>query len=92
MYVTRSDIPHKGEMLKAYHIMSFTRRTLQRFTAMRPTAMEQREGHELLRLLENGLTVTASVVDSDSISVDVPEDLEYVRKQMLTDPTWLKYK
>ena len=54
--------------------------------------MEQREGHELLRLIENGLTVTASVVDSDSISVDVPEDLEYVRKHMLTDPIWSKYK
>ena len=92
MYVTRSDIPSKGTMLKAYHIMSFTRRTLQRFTAMRPTAMEQREGHELLRLIENGLTVTASVVNSDSISVDVPEDLDYVRTQMLKDPVWSKYK
>ena len=92
MYVSRSDIPVQGDMLKAYHVMSFTRFMLQKFIKLYKTPMEKQEGHELLRLLEHGYQVRAAQVDSNAISVDVPEDLEYVRKEISTDPLFAKYR
>ena len=92
MYVSRSDIPHTGDMLKAYHIMSFTRAMLEQFPSLYKAHCEHQEGHELLRLLEHGHRVKAAVVKSNSISVDITADLEYVRQQMQTDPLFAQYR
>ena len=54
--------------------------------------MEKIEDHEYLRLIENGYKIVAKKVDSASISVDVPEDLEYVRSAMKNDNLFKIYR
>jgi len=97
MYISRADIPSNARntipyMLKAYHIMAFHKHTLEKYAAMTKTPMESLEDHEHLRLIENGYKIRAAVVESNCISVDVPEDLEYVKSVIPGDPYWPKYK
>ncbi len=97
MYISRGDIPCTARnpapfLLKAYHVMAFWRRTLERYAGLEKTPLECIEDHEHLRLLEHGMRIQAEIVDSASISVDTPEDLRYVRQQMLHDTLWKRYR
>jgi 3-deoxy-manno-octulosonate cytidylyltransferase (CMP-KDO synthetase) len=88
MYISRGDIPCSARnsvdyRLKAYHVMSFSRIALEKYASMEKSTMEKIEDHEHLRLLENGYKIVCKKVDSPSISVDYPEDLEFVRKEIL---------
>ena len=49
---------------------------------MLPGACERAEGIELLRLLENHKKVMAYTVDSKSMAVDTPKDLERVKEYL----------
>lgn len=95
MYISRGDIPDSTRnnveyRLKAYHITTFTRDILEKYSEMKKTPMENVEDHEFLRLIENGYKIKAIKVDSSSISVDYPEDLEYVIKEMSNDEYYIK--
>jgi len=97
MYISRNDIPSNARntvpfMLKAYHVMAFRKETLKNYASMEKSPMESLEDHEHLRLIENGYKIRAAVVESNCISVDVPEDLEYVKSVIPHDPYWPKYK
>ena len=97
MYISRADIPfHKKNlntnMLKAYHIMSFKRKVILQYPKLKKTTLEKSEGHEHLRLLENGYKIKVAIVKSNSISVDVPKDLKYVKSKIKSDNYWHKYK
>tara|TARA_R110002110_G_scaffold408276_1_gene629751 strand:+ start:253 stop:909 length:657 start_codon:yes stop_codon:yes gene_type:complete len=90
MYISRGDIPCSARnkvdfRLKAYHIMTFSREVLEKYTALGKSPMERIEDHEYLRLIEHGYKIVGKKVDSQSISVDVPEDLQYVRDSMVDD-------
>ena len=90
MYVSRADIPCDARnpvdhRLKSYHIMSISRKTLEMYASMERSSMEKIEDNEILRFIENGYKVIAKKVDSASISVDYPEDLEFVRKEILKE-------
>ena len=85
MYISRGDIPSECRnpapyFLKAYHLMAFKRKTLLDYSFLKKSPLESVEDHEHLRLLENGYKISCSVVDSESISVDTPDDLDYVLK------------
>ena len=85
MYISRGDIPSECRnpapyFLKAYHLMSFKRKTLLDYSFLEKSPLESVEDHEHLRLLENGYKISCSVVDSESISVDTQDDLDYVLK------------
>jgi 3-deoxy-manno-octulosonate cytidylyltransferase (CMP-KDO synthetase) len=97
MYISRGDIPCSARnkvdfRLKAYHIMTFSRKVLEKYTEIGKSPMEKIEDHEYLRLIENGYKIVAKKVDSASISVDVPEDLEYVRRVMKNDNLFKIYR
>ena len=47
--------------------------------------------NEYLRILEHGHRIRAVHVESDVISVDTVDDLEYARKSMRSDPWLQKY-
>jgi 3-deoxy-manno-octulosonate cytidylyltransferase (CMP-KDO synthetase) len=96
MYISRNDIPSDARnevksMLKAYHILSFRKSFLKEYAAMEKTPLEKIEDHEHLRIIENGFKMKAAKVESNSISVDTPSDLEYVREVMKTDPFFKIY-
>jgi len=96
MYFSRADIPSDARtpnppMLKAYHIVPFRKEFLLRYAAWDKGVLERIEYNEYLRILEKGYRIRAVRVESDALSVDTIEDLEYVRKKMLTDPYFFKY-
>ncbi|MCK5687577.1 3-deoxy-manno-octulosonate cytidylyltransferase, partial [bacterium] len=54
--------------------------------------LERVEDHEHLRILEHGYKIKAARVESTAVSVDMPEDLEFVRSTMEMDPVYQQYK
>lgn len=97
MYISRSDMPSDTRepvpyMYKAYHIMSFTRAFLDVYVGLEQTPLDRYESHELLRVLEYGYTIQGVEVDSSAISVDTPDDLEYVRSVMRDDAVYPLYQ
>jgi len=96
MYISRNDIPSDARtdvpfMYKAYHVMSFTKEFLETYMTLEQTPLDRVESHELLRVLENGYKIQGIEVASSAISVDTPEDLEYVRSVMSDDPIFKLY-
>ncbi len=97
LYSSRSDIPSDSRtknpsMLKAYHIVPFRKPFLLKFTKWEKGILEKIEFNEYLRILEYGERFRAIRVDSDAISVDTIDDLEYVREQMQSDLWFPQYK
>lgn len=86
LYFTRAPAP-AGEGPLFYHVglYAFTRAALQRFVALPPSPLEQREKLEQLRALEAGMSIAVARVDAVPLSVDTPEDLEYARKVIGSD-------
>ena len=97
LYASRSDIPSDSRTkdpskLKAYHIVPFRKPFLLQFSKWEKGTLEKIEFNEYLRILEHGERIRAVLVDSDAVSVDTYEDLEYVRKIMLEDELFEIYK
>ena len=97
MYLSRSDIPSGSRltnppMLKAYHIVPFRKKFLLEFAQMDRGNLEKIEFNEYVRILENGEKIRAVYVESDAVSVDTPEDLQYVREVMPHDFWFHQYK
>lgn len=97
MYFSRADIPSDARtpnppMLKAYHIVPFRKDFLLSYASWDKGALERIEFNEYLRILEKGYRFRAVQVESDALSVDTPEDLEYVRNKMPTDIYYPQYR
>jgi len=97
MYLSRSDIPsgsrlNNPPMLKAYHIVPFRKKFLLEFAQMDRGSLEKIEFNEYVRILENGERIRAVYVESDAVSVDTPEDLQYVREVLPYDLWFHQYK
>ena len=96
MYLSRTDIPsdarvNNPQMLKAYHIVPFRKDFLLQYAKWEKTELEKIEFNEYLRILEKGYKIQAVRVKSDAISVDTQQDLEFVRKKMVTDKISAQY-
>jgi len=80
LYFTRAAAP-AGEGPLYHHIglYAFRRPALERFVALPPAPLEQREKLEQLRALEAGMRIDATIVDSVPLGVDTPADLERAR-------------
>lgn len=94
LYFSRRTIPylrdaaHRSvtEQLAAFSflrhlgIYGYRRETLLRLVRFPVSALEQAEKLEQLRALENGIRIGVARVDSESIGVDVPADVERVER------------
>jgi 3-deoxy-manno-octulosonate cytidylyltransferase (CMP-KDO synthetase) len=94
MYFSRTDIPSDVRvdcppLLKVYHIVPFRKDFLIKYSKWEKGRLEKIEFNEYLRILEKGHKIRAVHVESDALSVDTQEDLNYVRSQMICD-TWYK--
>lgn len=97
MYLSRSDIPFtlSGEFspfYKAYHLVSFRKDFLLKYPTLDRTPLEITEANEYLRVLQHGYKIQGVFSDSDSISVDTLQDLEYVRERMMSDRLYPLYR
>ncbi|PID80495.1 3-deoxy-manno-octulosonate cytidylyltransferase [bacterium DOLJORAL78_65_58] len=89
LYFSRAALPgcfpgreDRGHELALRHVglYAFRRKALERFLELGPSALEQAEGLEQLRAMENGMRLKVLVIDQAPVGVDTPEDLELVRK------------
>lgn len=91
MYFSRSPIPfvrsaEKKDWLQHHffykHIGIYGYRTavLEKLTLLAPGKLEQAESLEQLRWLENGYAIRTAFTELETISIDVPEDLEKLKK------------
>ncbi len=85
LYFTRATAPAgPGPLFHHIGLYAWRRAALERFTALPPSPLEQREKLEQLRALEAGMRVAVAVVDSVPLGVDTPADLARARE--LLDP------
>ena len=87
LYITRTPAPYpKGSLMFAYNkyvgIECFSKEALDFFVSTPQANLEKIEDIDHLRFLEHGRELKFKYVDSESISVDTPKDLEKVRVLM----------
>lgn len=87
VYMSRTPVPYpKGTLLFKYYkyvgIECFSKEALDFFVKTSQGLVEKVEDIDHLRFLEHGKDLKFTLVDSDSISVDTPKDLEKVRIMM----------
>ncbi|MEK0081613.1 3-deoxy-manno-octulosonate cytidylyltransferase [Benzoatithermus flavus] len=81
LYFTRASAPTgPGPIWHHIGIYAFRRDVLERFAALPPSPLEQRERLEQLRALENGISIGVRIVDVVPFGVDIPADLEKARR------------
>ena len=90
LYFSRSPVPWPGaaDDLPLYHhigIYAYRRAALERFVALPPGGLEQREKLEQLRALEAGMRIDAALVDTLPLGVDTPADLARARDLLAPD-------
>ena len=87
LYMSRAPIPFpKSSLLYRYvkyvGVECFNKKALDFFVSTPKGSIEGIEDIDHLRFLENGINLNFQLVDSDSLSVDTPKDLEKVRAMM----------
>ncbi len=81
LYFTRATAPYgDGPLYHHIGLYTYRRAALDRFVALPPAELEQREKLEQLRALENGMVIAVALVDGVPLGVDTPEDLERARQ------------
>ena len=60
----------------------FSRECLLKIASLSPTPLETSETLEQLRALENGIPIKVSYIESRSLAVDLPEDIEKVERAL----------
>jgi 3-deoxy-manno-octulosonate cytidylyltransferase (CMP-KDO synthetase) len=85
LYFTRATAPYgEGPLYHHIGLYAFRRKALERFIALPPSPLEQREKLEQLRALEAGMRIDVAIIDTVPLGVDTPEDLARARA-MLSD-------
>ncbi len=83
LYFTRATAPWgEGPLYHHIGLYAYRRAALERYIALPPTPLEQRERLEQLRALENGMRIDVAIVDSVPLGVDTPADLARAREML----------
>lgn len=86
LYFSRAGIPfskHSGQINAWHHIGIYVYRAefLKRYSMLKPSVLEQQEGLEQLRVMDNGEHILVQAIDYDAgIGVDTHDDLARVRR------------
>ncbi len=96
MTLTRANLPHRysvpiSTVQKHLSVIGFTKSALLKYSKLEPTPNEQSEDIELLRALENDMSLYSLPVEGNSFSIDVQDDLLKARVAMKTDKFFGKY-
>jgi 3-deoxy-manno-octulosonate cytidylyltransferase (CMP-KDO synthetase) len=102
LYFSRAPIPSidftrdfngsRPPVFKQVCVIPFRRDFLREFARLPPTALEQAESIDMLRIIEHGRRVRMVETQSDTHAVDTPEDLRLVESLMKGDPLLLRYE
>jgi 3-deoxy-manno-octulosonate cytidylyltransferase (CMP-KDO synthetase) len=81
LYFTRATAPWgPGPLWHHIGLYAYRRAALDRYVALPPSVLEQREKLEQLRALEAGMRIDAAIVDAVPLGVDTPDDLARARQ------------
>ena len=85
LYRSRSPIPYPQTTTnftykKYVGVELFNKKALDFYVSTEPTELEKIEDIGALRFLEYGIPIHYDIVQSNSLSVDTPKDLEHIRK------------
>jgi 3-deoxy-manno-octulosonate cytidylyltransferase (CMP-KDO synthetase) len=92
IYFSRSTIPfvrdrgHEVSYYKHHGIYAYRRQFLDTFTKLPQGTLERLEALEQLRALEHGYRIKVVETYYDSVQVDTPQDLERVKRILLSAP------
>ena len=81
----------KIQYYKDLSVVSFKKEALNKFSKLKMSKLEKIEGIELLRALENDISIGTFVSKSTSFSVDVNDDLLKAIDEMPKNPIRKKY-
>jgi 3-deoxy-manno-octulosonate cytidylyltransferase (CMP-KDO synthetase) len=98
LYFSRSVIPYlrgipreswleKHTFYKHVGLYGYTAEALEIYTSLEPSGLEQSEGLEQNRWLENGYSIKVGLTHHVSMCVDTPEDLERIREYIRKNDT-----
>lgn len=81
LYFSRMPMP-SGDGPHIHHagVYAYRRAALDRFVALPPGILEEREKLEQLRALEHGMRIDLALVDTAPFGVDTPADLDRARR------------
>ncbi|TWT03076.1 3-deoxy-manno-octulosonate cytidylyltransferase [Reyranella sp. CPCC 100927] len=83
LYFSRTQVPTgPGALYHHIGLYAYRRAALERFVALPPGVLEQRERLEQLRALEAGMRIDVRLVDTVPLGVDTPDDLEEARRRL----------
>ncbi len=89
LYFSRATIPFDRDghghasYWKHLGLYAYRKAALERFASLPPSALEQSERLEQLRLLENGISIYVAETAQDTIGVDTEDDLRRVEAILL---------
>lgn len=82
LYFSRSAIPYgnldQGTTYRHLGIYAFRTNVLQLFMRLPSTPLQRKEDLEQLKFLEHGYAIHTCIVETNSVGVDTPEDIERV--------------
>ncbi len=88
LYFSRALVPYyrNTKLSPTYYkhigMYGYTSAALARISKLEATALESAESLEQLRWLENGMTIHTIKTEFETISIDVPEDLQKIGAEM----------
>ena len=95
IYLTRANCPYpfRGNQILKKHlsIISFTPEALLMYADLKESPLEKVEGVELLRAIENNLTIGTFALSGDSFSVDIGQEYAHAISAMKNDSLFQKY-
>lgn len=96
LYFSRSLVPHpfrkkNNYYLKHLSVISFKPESLKKFKKLKESRLEKIEGIELMRALENNMSIGTFNLDGSSFSVDTKDDFLKAIKFMNFDKIRSKY-
>ena len=98
LYFSREPIPSRKKgvlkvpMKKQVCVIPFTRDFLLEYNTMEPTSLEIIESVDMMRILENGMSVKMIDTKYETKAVDTQEDLDKVVEMMKEDTLFANYK
>ena len=82
--IKKEDWLNYHSFFKHIGIYGFRSAVLKEITQLPSSLLEQKEGLEQLRWLENGYRIQTAETNSESIAVDCPEDLIRINKKFFS--------
>jgi 3-deoxy-manno-octulosonate cytidylyltransferase (CMP-KDO synthetase) len=82
-FATNSDLPDNMPVYRHIGIYAYRAKFLKQYATIQPSALEQIESLEQLRVLHHGYKISVSISqNAPAAGVDTQEDLDYVRSVM----------